>query len=90
MRTEASYEAGKLAALEEFGLNRRMPSGPKHLGAERLADLLSNQQETHATRRVTAKTNPLERPTLWGEKAPVDSGSMATQGYSGVGQYGGV
>ena len=67
-----------------------MPTGPKHLGAERLADMLTKEKETHATRRSSGKTNPLERPTLWGEKAPVDSGSMATQGYSGVGQYGGV
>ena len=41
--------------------------------------------------RSTAKRqNRLERPTLWGEAVPMDSGSMATQGYAGLREYGGV
>jgi hypothetical protein len=89
----ASYEAGKLAALEQYGLHRRMPEGPSHLGAERLARALTQQSETHASRFSAAskrRGNNLENPVRWGEKSPIDSGSASTQGGSGIGLFGGV
>jgi hypothetical protein len=88
----ASYEAGKIAALNQYGLSRSMPQGPTHVGAERLAKMLTDVEPDHAPKGAAPRKNSgrLERPTRWGEKSPVDSGSMGSQAGSGIGAFGGV
>ena len=91
MIAPASYEAGKLAALNQYGLSRSMPQGPTHVGAERLVKMLTDVEPDHTPKgRVQHKGDRLERPTRWGEKSPVDSGSMGSQSGSGIGAFGGV
>jgi hypothetical protein len=88
----ASYEAGVKAAFEHYGLHRGMPRGPKHLGAERFAAKLQDETDSYHSRfsRPATRESRMNRPTMWSNPVPMDSGSMGTQGGSGVGAFGGV
>lgn len=91
MTKQASYEAGVKAALDSFNLQRRMPFGPGHLGAERLSQMLQSDHEAFAGSKAGVKgRSNLDRPTLWGPKTPVDSGGFAGSLNSSTGSFGGV
>jgi len=89
----APYTQGVKAALDHFGasaLGRGEPSIEDRIGAERFVRLLDAEKDLLRSPFPARRQNWLERPTRWSDKAPMDSGSLATQGYAGVGEYGGV
>lgn len=86
------YKVGSNDALDTFGLRtandrtmrQRMPEGPMHIGAERLARMLS-QDEDQIGQRVSPREKKLERPTRWGPPASLESGNGVTPPPVGLG-----
>jgi hypothetical protein len=93
----APYVEGVQAALDSFGIrtasdlmDRRMPDGPEHLGAEWLARQLSQQDDKRARVGTQMSYRPLEKPPLWGPRASLEGTGAAGHDYSGMTPYGGV
>jgi hypothetical protein len=93
----SAYEEGMADALDRFGVRmaselarRRMPEGPKHLGAERLAKMLGGQQDNYSIGDKKPRRN-LERPVRFGEPTSLEgAGVSSVAGLPGAGAYGGV
>lgn len=84
--------------METFGvrtaheLQRRMPNGPKHLGAERLTSMLAEMDKEHVPDN---KSNNQHRrldqakPIRWGPQTSIDT-SSGGPGAMGMSTYNGV
>lgn len=91
-----AYDSGAQAALQHFGvrtasdlMSRRMPDGPEHLGAERLARTLAKLDVAPVRPEEERKTRRLERPTRWSNPSSVEGGEQRDSGM-GLGAYGGI
>lgn len=78
--TNAAYGNGKQAALASFGLRTaadigRMPDGPHHIGASQFAKAVEGFDPPPSIAPV--KANRLDRQTVWGQPASVESGGLA-------------
>ena len=93
----SSYEEGMVDAYDAFGIRvagdlarNRMPEGPQHLGAERLAKMLGGQQDNFSIGDKKPRRN-LERPVRFGEPTSLEgAGVSSVAGLPGAGAYGGV
>jgi hypothetical protein len=97
--TDAKYAQGADDALQAFGVrtaafgqtHQRMPEGPMHLGAERLARALTAEGEkenwAHGNGKMPSR---LERNTRWGPKVSLENSSQIAQAPTGLGHYAGV
>lgn len=92
-----AYDEGVSDALGAFGVRvagelarRRMPEGPMHLGAERLARALGGQKDEYGLTTYQTRKS-LEKPVRWGERASLEAGTAnSIPGLPGVGDPGGV
>lgn len=92
-----AYDEGMADALDLFGVRlaselarRRMPEGPQHLGAERLAKMLGTQKDDFSFGDKKPRRN-LERPVRFGEPTSLEgAGVSSVTGLPAVGPYGGV
>lgn len=97
--TDAKYAQGADDALQAFGVrtaafgqtHNKMPEGPMHIGAERLARALTaDGAGEHWSMLGSAMPHKLERNTRWGPKSSLENSSQIAQSPTGLGQYAGV
>ena len=93
---DAIYANGVKAAMDDFGvreahdLQRRMPDGPGHLGAERLTKMLGAMDEDYKPNTASNKHRiDQTKPIRWGPQQPIDvssggPGAMGMSSFNGV------